>query len=121
MYCIRKRMEISAAHQLKLTYESPCSRLHGHNWVVVVEVSSEELDENGMVIDFTHIKEVVKQLDHQNINKVVGFNPTAELIAKWIAVGVTRHLKEQHSAWVSKVVVQESEGNIAEWVPSNIL
>ncbi len=117
MYRVRKRIEISAAHHLQLSYDSPCDRLHGHNWIVEVEVSAEELNSNGMVIDFTHIKEVVKQLDHQNINGIVEFNPTAENIAKWIAIQIGKKLEDDISAFVSKVTVQESEGNTAEWSP----
>lgn len=58
-----------------------------------------------MVVDFTHIKQVVKdQLDHKNINEVLSVNPTAENIARWIC--------DQIPSCV-KVEVQESEGNTA--------
>ena len=120
MYKVRKRIEVSAGHHLRLPYESRCSRPHGHNWIIEVEVSAEELSNDGMVIDFTHIKDVVKQLDHQNINEVIDFNPTAENIARWVAIQVAKELDSSFSAWVSKVTVQESEGNIAEWTPSSI-
>ena len=53
LYIVTKRMEISAAHKLELEYDSPCSRLHGHNWIVVVEVSSEHLNKEGMVVEST--------------------------------------------------------------------
>ena len=120
MYRVRKRIEIMAAHKLAgLPYESPCSNLHGHNWIIEVEVSAEELNSVGMVIDFTHIKAVVNRLDHQTINHVVEFNPTAENIARWVAIQVTKKLEKEFSAWVTKVTVQESEGNVAEWTPSN--
>ena len=33
MYTVIKRMEISAAHSLKLSYRSKCEDLHGHNWM----------------------------------------------------------------------------------------
>ena len=36
MYYVRKTLEISAAHRLKLSYESKCSTLHGHNWIITV-------------------------------------------------------------------------------------
>ena len=58
-----------------------------------------------MIIDFKHIKERIhKRLDHQNINEVLPFNPTAENIAKWIVDQFPECYKAQ---------VQESEGNIA--------
>ncbi len=120
MYRVRKRIEISAAHHLQLSYDSPCSKLHGHNWIVEVEVSAPELNKDGMVIDFTHIKNVVRKLDHHNLNEVIEFNPTAENIARWIAIQIGKKLEDDISAFVSKVTVQESEGNVAEWTPSSI-
>ncbi len=107
-YRVTKRMEISGAHHLELTYPSKCGRVHGHNWIVTVTMESEELDENGMVMDFTRIKEKVSdRLDHQDLNAVLGFNPTAENIARWIA--------EELGPLCVRVQIQESEGNVAEF------
>ena len=105
MYYVSKRMEIAGAHKLTLDYESKCQNLHGHNWIVVVYCKSKELDPNGMVIDFKHIKNMIHDvLDHQYINDIVDFNPTAENMARWICKQVPN---------CYKVSVQESEGNIA--------
>lgn len=106
MYYVSKRMEIAGAHNLKLSYESKCSNLHGHNWIVIVYCKSEELNEDGMIIDFKHIKNKISdKLDHQYLNEIVDFNPTAENMAKWIC--------EEIGEKCYKVSVQESEGNIA--------
>lgn len=105
MYYVKKRFEISAAHRLELSYESKCSRLHGHNWIITVECRAKELNKDGMVVDFTHIKEMVMdKLDHAVINDVVPGNPTAENMAKWIVDIVP-------NCW--RCEVQESEGNVA--------
>ena len=85
MYYVEKRIEISAAHNLMLSYESKCENLHGHNWIIVVYCKAKELNQDGMVTDFTHIKKVVKDtFDHKYINEVLDVNPSAENIAKWI-------------------------------------
>lgn len=105
MYFVSKRFEVSGAHRLKLDYESACSNLHGHNWIITVYCRSDELDKNGMVVDFKHIKNIIHdKLDHKYINDVVPFNPTAENIAYWICKQIPH---------CYKVEVQESEGNIA--------
>ena len=91
MYTIIKRLEISAAHSLSL--------------VITVYCRSKELNADGMVVDFSHIKKSIKdRLDHQNLNDVLPFNPTAENIARWVCDQI------EHCY---KVEVRESETNIA--------
>ena len=105
IYCVSKRMEIAGAHRLDLSYESKCQNLHGHNWIVTVYCAAKELNKDGMVCDFKHIKERIHgRLDHGNLNEILDFNPTAENIARWC----TQQIPECY-----KAMVQESEGNIA--------
>ena len=53
MYYISKRIEIAFAHRLCLNYESKCTRLHGHSGIVTVYCCSKELNENGMVLEYS--------------------------------------------------------------------
>jgi len=107
MYYVCKRLEISAAHSLMLSYESKCEQLHGHNWIVKIYCRSEELNADGMVTDFTQIKRDIEgALDHRNLNDVLPINPTAENIARWIC---------DHVEHAYRVEVWESEMNMAAY------
>lgn len=108
MYKIKKRLVVSAAHYLKLDYDSKCTSLHGHNWIIDVYLKSKELNNNGMIMDFSLIKEKIeKKLDHKILNDVIDVNPTAENIAYWIC--------QQLAPFCYKVVVEESPNNIASY------
>lgn len=106
MYYIEKTFEISAAHSLRLSYRSKCENLHGHNWIICVYAKARELNADGMVIDFTHVKEMIREkLDHRNLNDVFPeMNTTAENLARWICDAIPE---------AYKVMVQESENNLA--------
>lgn len=107
MYFVSKSMEISAAHKLNLSYESKCQNLHGHNWHVTIYCKAEKLNQDGMVCDFTHIKKAIhEKLDHQYLNDILPFNPTAENMARWMCEQIPT---------CYKVSVQESDGNIATY------
>ena len=112
MYYVSKRMEIAGSHHLSLPYESPCSRIHGHNWIITVYCKSDRLTDYGMIVDFAKVKRGIHGfLDHGNINELLpNMNPTAENMAKWICDKVTDICEV---GYCYKVSVQESEGNIA--------
>lgn len=117
-YSIRKRYQFSASHQLAwLPADHQCSRLHGHNYVVTLELSAEELTPGpGFVTDFGDLRRFKSYLDdtfdHRHLNDVVTFNPTAELLA--------RHLFEvADDLWdgVVAVAVEETPNTWAEYRP----
>ena len=107
MYYVSKKMEIAACHRLNLSYESKCANLHGHNWHITVYAKAKHLNQDGMVIDFKHIKNKIHNyLDHGNLNELLPFNPTAENIARWCV---------NQFPEVYRADVQESDGNIATY------
>lgn len=108
MYYITKRLEISGSHRLTLSYPSKCSTLHGHNWIITIYCRAENLNADGMVVDFVTVKEkIAGYLDHGNFNELLPFNPTAENIARWVCDSITE---------CYRVDVQESEGNTATYI-----
>jgi len=111
MYYIEKTFELAGSHQLNLPYDSPCGRVHGHNWIITVYCKAEMVDEYGMVIDFKKLKDLVHGvLDHKHLNEMLPFNPTAENIAKWITETVPE-------CWKAKVI--ESSNNVAIYEAGN--
>lgn len=105
MYYVSKKLEIAASHHLEVDYPTKCSRTHGHNYEIEVFCRAEELDCNGMVVDFSLIKErVFDALDHKDLNSVLPFNPTSENLARWICEQIPN---------CYKVSVRETEDNCA--------
>jgi 6-pyruvoyltetrahydropterin/6-carboxytetrahydropterin synthase len=91
---IAKEFTFDAAHSLPNS-DGPCKRLHGHTYrvTVVARGRTQTVDgraEEGMVVDFTRIKEVFKRrvealCDHQYLNETVPVaRTTAELLAAWM-------------------------------------
>ncbi|MDW3648689.1 MAG: 6-carboxytetrahydropterin synthase QueD [Bacteroidia bacterium] len=93
---ISKKFRFEAAHYLpKMPEGHKCRRLHGHSFVVVVNVAGEIDPDTGILIDFGDIKKLVKpyieMLDHWCLNEVgeregidLLKNPTSENLAKWL-------------------------------------
>ena len=100
MFEVRVTADFAAAHFLK-DYNGKCENLHGHNYKVYAHVKGPKLNEGGMLLDFTKLKEalrtVCKQLDHTNLNDLPVFdqNPSAERIAMYIYNGVVEQLKNE--------------------------
>ena len=99
MFEVRVEADFAAAHFLR-DYNGKCENLHGHNYKVFAHVRGSQLNEGGMLLDFTKLKgalrAVCKELDHTNLNDFPYFkqNPSAERIAMYIYDGIVSRLKE---------------------------
>src|SRR3954466_5026704 len=90
-YEVMIERNFSSAHQLR-GYKGKCENLHGHNYKVEIFARGEELNNIGLLIDFGDVKaaadEIVRYLDHRNLNELPPFdeelNPSAENIARYI-------------------------------------
>jgi 6-pyruvoyltetrahydropterin/6-carboxytetrahydropterin synthase len=86
---ITRRYHFEAAHFLPLVREGhKCKRMHGHNYEFELVVRA-NLNEQGWVLDFWDLDEIVKpvldKVDHRLLNDIPGLdNPTAEVIALWL-------------------------------------
>lgn len=88
---IGRTIDFASAHRLpRVPAEHRCSRLHGHNYTVAVELEGPVDDALGWVADFGALSVVLESvvrepLDHRYLNDVPGLeNPTSEILAMWI-------------------------------------
>lgn len=105
---IRRVYRFKASHQLP-NHPGACRRLHGHSYRFVVEVAGTIEPQQGMILDFGDLDQLVQhavleRLDHRHLNDLIE-NPTAE----WIAVWIWRALRPQ-LARLTSVELFEVEG-----------
>ncbi|HXU50088.1 MAG TPA: 6-carboxytetrahydropterin synthase QueD [Candidatus Binatia bacterium] len=114
----------AAAHRLR-GYQGKCEQLHGHNYRVRLVVAGEQLDEVGLLQDFTALKRVLRgvvdKLDHQYLNELPPFdkmNPSAENLARFIHDETAKQLAGQlGEASLAGVTVWETETASATYKP----
>jgi 6-pyruvoyltetrahydropterin/6-carboxytetrahydropterin synthase len=88
--------EFDAAHFLP-GYRGKCANLHGHTYKVEVVIEG-QVGEDGMVLDFYRLKELLKaalsDLDHGCLNQIIP-NPTAENIAILIRARLEKEMADK--------------------------
>jgi len=126
---LKTKFDFDAAHRL-VGYDGKCQNCHGHIWTCQIEVVGKELDEIGMLWDFTNAKKIKDLFDHKTILKnctenvnlinllrkenneiyLMYSNPTAENLCKEILEA----LKYQNPKLKYKVTVWESPKSSCE-------
>ena len=137
MYILRTKAEFDSAHFLK-DYVGKCANIHGHRWIITIEVGSEDVKsegpDRGMVVDFGKLKDDLKEeaskLDHTLIFEKgslkestkaamaeegfsmveLAFRPTAENLAKYLY-----EVMEAKGYQVIRARVYETPENCAEY------
>lgn len=109
-YKLRVKAYFEASHSL--SWHDKCSALHGHTYHVEVVIASNQLNENGVVIDLGTVSKILEELlpDHCHLNDWID-NPTVERIADKIHYLVRYALTEcghHHQPQVAEVTVWES-------------
>lgn len=135
---VAKRFRWEGAHRLPW-HEGGCQHLHGHSYVLFVEVEGQP-DAQGMVIDFKVIKRIVQPLiaqwDHATLvaaadaplrqaletlgskHYVVPYDTTSENLCRYVADYLGTHgfaALREHGVATIRVRVQETETCYAEY------
>jgi len=117
-YRITKEFTFSASHRLTTLPEGhQCTRIHGHNYIVKVELSADTLNEHGFVREYSDLsilKDYIDStLDHRHLNDVLGDGiVTSELLAKHFYDWCLPHFPE-----ISAVGISETPKIWAEYRP----
>jgi 6-pyruvoyltetrahydropterin/6-carboxytetrahydropterin synthase len=133
-YNIVRTHHIEAGHRL-FGHQGKCANLHGHSYEFEFTISSTKLDDMGMVIDFSVIKDTIGQwldnnYDHRlliwekdpiaqqlllldNSVVLVPYNPTAENIALYLLNNVSPMLLNNYGVIVSMVAIRETNKCLA--------
>lgn len=132
MWRATKLFKFEAAHRLR-DHPGACANIHGHSYRVAVTVEAPNLNQDGMVVDFGVIKEVVRPLiekmDHsmivdsndsdnpiKNMDSkifVMDGNPTAEKMALLIGLKIRNEISG-YGVNVYSVRVWETETSFVE-------
>ena len=132
-FSVSREINFCYGHRL-LNYPGKCRHLHGHNGRLVITLAASDLDQRGMVLDFSEIKRLLSgwiddHLDHRMIlNRadpavpvleglgeplyLMDVNPTAENIAKLIF-----EVAVQHGFPMLEVRLWETPGCCATYCP----
>jgi len=132
-----RRIQFDAGHRV-VGHQNKCNFLHGHRYVLEVTVASESLNNLGMVVDFSDMKNVIKNwiddnFDHSLIlyksDKPIGekisdwtgqkiyymdHNPTAENIALHLKTEILPKLFINTSFSIDKIKLYETPNCFVE-------
>ncbi len=113
MYTLIVRCTFDAAHRLP-GYAGKCARVHGHTYRVEAEFTAEQVNRDGIVLDFLELRRVLERIvpDHAYLNEVLEETPTAENIAAWLY----RRLRDEGLP-VSAVTVWETDHYGCRYAP----
>lgn len=124
MFRLSVQTEFCAAHAI--TIGGTREPVHGHNWRVTLTIAGPTLDGDGLLCDFHAVQaalaDVVAPLHNVDLNLTPPFdttNPTAEHVARHIALGAGRALAGTlpPGAAVASCRVTEARGCAATYHP----
>jgi 6-pyruvoyltetrahydropterin/6-carboxytetrahydropterin synthase len=120
-YRIGRSFTFDAAHHLPgLPEGHKCARPHGHTYTVTVTIARDDLVGPGFVTDFAELaplkEHIAERLDHRDLNEVLDFPPTSELLARHLAEWFVEHVEPAVAGALVSVRVAETPASWAEYL-----
>ena len=94
-YSVTKTIGFCYGHRL-IDHKGKCRHLHGHNGLVEIEVEAEELDELGVVMDFSDIRDMVKRWIDSNLDHRMILNREDEAVSMLRTLGEPMYLIDEN-------------------------
>src|SRR5688500_11129793 len=138
--CVMEKLIVTAKFHTghrQLGYPGKCKFVHGHPWQQKAVVAAEEMprDDLDMSIEFGHIKNVMRFMDHkmlvtgqdrtfldqglfepEGVMMLKGKGPSVENVAAYVFEGVVDVIRKQYPGrgvrYTIEVTIQETENNI---------
>lgn len=131
--------ELEIAHRLLSSYARKCRSCHGHRYEVEITVTAQKFNEDGMIVDFKKLKEVVKTVlddkwDHGSCFNagdplakavqasgservhIISANPTLEwMVEYWVRELQEALSRECPGVAVSMLKASETAKNTVTW------
>ena len=131
MFAVEVRDHIMIAHSLKSPVFGPAQGLHGATFVVDAAFFTEDIDENGLVVDIglatEELQATLAPLRYKNLDEVDGFAgkiTTTEFLCKHIfdaLAAAARSGKLNDGGRIGKIRVQLHESHVARaWYEAEI-
>ena len=93
---LNKDMHFAAAHFIPDERAGKCAFTHGHTYFVNLTIAGEQLDEMGMLVNFSDLKKIVHdKYDHQLLNDFPEYKkraPSTEEVSRQIYQLIEKHL-----------------------------
>jgi 6-pyruvoyltetrahydropterin/6-carboxytetrahydropterin synthase len=134
MVYIIRREHFSAAHRLFLPGYSEEQNLelfgkcsnpnwHGHNYILFVTIRGYPDPKTGLIVHLRHVsrlieENILKKVDHKNLNLEVDFLAGKVPTSENIAIGIWNELEADIralGAWLHCIRLEQSENNIIEY------
>ncbi len=106
---LKQQFQIESARFLPhLDKSHPCSRTHGHSFVILFTLQGPLKQPESWLIDYNEIQQkispLIQQIDHKLLNEVPGLeNPTTENLCIWLYEKAQKVLPE-----VTRVTIKET-------------
>jgi 6-pyruvoyltetrahydropterin/6-carboxytetrahydropterin synthase len=129
MYYLSKMFEVPISHRLS-KHLGRCHLFHGHNLKISVEIKSEKLNSNDMVMDFSELKKIVNDIisswdhgmfinncDKETIEKLncdlhtFDCDPTSEVLCEYLYFKMKDSLDTHIDVFIHSISIWETENS----------